>query len=230
MNGNKIFILNLRGSLDSVSATDFRKYLDSKIKEGHLRFLLQMNDLDFVTSFGISFLLKMKEEADTGKYAFAMTGLNTEILSLFALLGIGSRLPVFSVRNDAENFLQSWQEKTGSGFSFHDEEASAKKLFVEETIVAGPKPDPADEIETKSEEKNSGQKIHYYSTPEEKTEISEKVNVAPEINFTEAVIFCESCNARLKIKQTGRHRCPGCQTEFEVRSNGSVTWLEKLLQ
>ena len=49
------------------------------------------------------------------------------------------------------------------------------------------------------------------------------------VTFTNRIINCESCGARIRIGQPGRHQCPSCNSIFIMRPSGAVSYLEKLI-
>ena len=42
------------------------------------------------------------------------------------------------------------------------------------------------------------------------------------------VLVCEQCGSKLRIYRAGRHLCPSCKIEFEVETDGSTSYYEKL--
>jgi anti-anti-sigma factor len=44
----------------------------------------------------------------------------------------------------------------------------------------------------------------------------------------EEIILCESCGTRLKVRNTGKYKCPSCRSEFLYRGVDSISFLEKL--
>ncbi len=42
------------------------------------------------------------------------------------------------------------------------------------------------------------------------------------------ILECEQCGSKLRIYHAGRHLCPACKIEFEVETDGSTSYYEKL--
>lgn len=225
---NDIFVMNLKGSLDSVTAPDFWQYIHRKREVGYYRFLLNCESLESITSGGISVLLKL---ALTNKQmAFALIELNPEIISLFELLGLVKKLPLFQARKKAEMYLEDFLidentiENEGEGFSFH-EDHSQSKLEIEETISS---------FQAKKEytQKSQDRIVHYSSPMHDSADSGFNDNIIGNKLtpvFIAKVIQCEACGSRLRIARTGKHKCPACGIEFEVKSGESITYLEKLI-
>ncbi|TGN17595.1 STAS domain-containing protein [Leptospira idonii] len=107
---DKVFSIQLKGALDGVSSEDLFQYLESQIGKGYTRFLFNFGHVDFITSNGISTLLKIqKRMLDGGGLAFVFYGLSREVESVLTLLGVYKKLPIRKSLADAENYLRSFQ-------------------------------------------------------------------------------------------------------------------------
>jgi len=246
-----IFVINLRGSLDSVTSRDLKKYLDEKRKKGYYRILINCDSLDFISSGGISFLLQLYQEVEKGNFSFALQDINREILSLFSLLGLTAKLPIFSSRQDCESYLlqtECVQQDQGRGFSFHQK--VEQNLDIEEDLEANENPVIEEDLEDKNpiypqkeNEANSrvveeiktqpkeehlmestlvsyedpAEKIVHYTKPVEK-ESSEK----EQESFSQLKIQCPSCGQGLLVKNQGKNKCPVCCDEFQVSTRGEI--------
>ena len=183
---------------------------------------MNCESLAYLTSGGISVFLQLEKEFHEKKHYLVFAGLNREISSLFTMLGLNSEMMIARNRNEAESILEKIvipeEEKTDSseGFRF----ASEGLLVEESEIVKVPLPE---------------EKVVHYSSGNEKSNDSELVkrpamDVIPQLQkaFSEKVIVCESCGSRLKVERAGKHQCPSCNIEFDIRNTGSISWLEKL--
>jgi anti-anti-sigma regulatory factor len=56
----KIFSIQLKGALDGASSEDLLSYLESQLNAGYTRFLFNFSFVQFITSNGISTLIKIQ--------------------------------------------------------------------------------------------------------------------------------------------------------------------------
>ncbi|XDD51606.1 STAS domain-containing protein [Leptospira sp. WS92.C1] len=47
--------------------------------------------------------------------------------------------------------------------------------------------------------------------------------------YPKRIIYCGSCNTRVRVSKPGRYQCPACQIQFDLNTMGGVRYLEKLL-
>lgn len=91
----KVFSIQLKGALDGVSAEDLFRYLESQIENGFSRFLFNFGHVDFITSNGISTLIKIRKRMiGTPGLSYVFYGLGGEAESVLRLLGLYKKLPV----------------------------------------------------------------------------------------------------------------------------------------
>jgi anti-anti-sigma factor len=109
---HKIFSIQLKGALDGVSSEDLLKYLDSQIDAGYTRFLFNFTAVQFITSNGISTLLKIQSrlKAQTNS-SFVFYGMSHEVESVLRLLGIYGKLPIRHSLVEAEAFLRAYHSE-----------------------------------------------------------------------------------------------------------------------
>ena len=221
MKEQSIYLVNLKGNLDSTTAPEFYEFIKSKQQKGYKKFLFNCDSLAWLTSRGISVLVQLQNELQESGCYMVVSGLNGETSRLFSLLGINRHLLIAGSRAEAEKILDRIEmpapkEKKSEGFQF----APAGLLVEENEII---REEPKKEILSVPVAVAEPEKVVHYSNPASVK--NEKSDFAP---FAEKIINCESCGSRLKVERTGLHKCPSCQIEFDVRNSGSVSWLEKL--
>ncbi|MBM9546055.1 STAS domain-containing protein [Leptospira sp. 201903074] len=112
---DKVFSIQLKGGLDGTSAEDFYRYFESQLDKGYRKFLFQFGALDFITSNGISILVKIHKQITKIGAVYAIYGVKQEIEDVLSLVGLFDRLPIFRGHNQAESFLLQMDPKqTGS--------------------------------------------------------------------------------------------------------------------
>ncbi|EOQ87605.1 STAS domain protein [Leptospira yanagawae serovar Saopaulo str. Sao Paulo = ATCC 700523] len=102
---DKVFSIQLKGGLDGSSAEDFYRYFESQLNKGYRKFLFQLGALDYVTSNGISILIKIHKQILKSNAVYAIYGLKAEVEDVLKLVGLFDKLPVFRSHHSAESFL-----------------------------------------------------------------------------------------------------------------------------
>lgn len=110
----KIYIMNLKGRIDSVTASDFNVFSRDILRAGHRFFLFDAEMLEFISSAGIASIVSFarKLESTGGKAVFI--NLNREILLTFTFFDLQSILPVFTSESAARLFLTEHMERSSS--------------------------------------------------------------------------------------------------------------------
>lgn len=112
---DKVFSIQLKGGLDGASAEDFYRYFESQVGKGYRKFLFQFGALDFITSNGISILVKIHKQITKMGAVYAIYGVKQEVEDVLSLVGLFDRLPIFRGHSQAESFLlQMDPKRTGS--------------------------------------------------------------------------------------------------------------------
>ncbi len=103
----KIFSIQLKGALDGASSEDLLSYIEAQLNEGYTRFLFNFNFVQFITSNGISTLLRIqKRMKENSHLSFVFYGLSEEVENVLTLLGIYKKLPIKKTLQEAEKYLR----------------------------------------------------------------------------------------------------------------------------
>ncbi|MCW7467933.1 STAS domain-containing protein [Leptospira kanakyensis] len=108
---DKVFSIQLKGGLDGSSAEDFYRYFESQLNKGYRKFLFQFGALDFITSNGISILVKIHKQVRKVGAVYAIYGVKQEIEDVLSLVGLFEKLPIFRGHSQAESFLLQMDPK-----------------------------------------------------------------------------------------------------------------------
>jgi len=87
-------VLVLSGELDTVSAPALSQRLGEVLAEPHVRVMLDLNDLSFVDSAGVSVLIKAKQTAEAGGRTLVLRRPTEQLERVFALVGLADWLEV----------------------------------------------------------------------------------------------------------------------------------------
>src|SRR5206468_9024225 len=81
-------LLALHGELDVAAAPQLEKLLEKTRAEGHSRVTVELSNLSFVDSAGVSVLIKAKKEAEEGGSEFVLHRPTAQVHRVFALVGM----------------------------------------------------------------------------------------------------------------------------------------------
>jgi anti-sigma B factor antagonist len=87
-------VLELSGELDVVSAPKLARCLDAVLAQTHRRVLLDLGDLKFVDSAGVSALIKAKRDAEARGRTLVLRRPTEQVERVFALVGLADWLAV----------------------------------------------------------------------------------------------------------------------------------------
>jgi len=143
---DKVFSIQLKGGLDGSSADDFYRYFESQLNKGYKKFLFQLGSLEFITSNGISTLVKIHKQIVKSNAVYAIYGLKSEVEDVLKLVGLFDKFPIFRNHNSAESFLLQ-MDVSGT-------EPNTKKPFALSQ--------PSDHKKSGEESKSDSNKIRFY--------------------------------------------------------------------
>jgi len=185
-------IIEIEGPLNSESTPDFDEYISKLVDNKVIYLLLDMKNLQFISSEGIGACLMIQKSINGRNGIAVFFNLNYEITSLFKLLGFDKVFTLAENRADALNILDRHMELFPSDNKsdevvFDDELYNEDKNAFAET--GEPEPELFDIIDDK---KNEGENIEPF------------------------IIECLKCKSLIRIKEYGDQLCPYCSAGFTV--------------
>ncbi|MBE7410477.1 MAG: STAS domain-containing protein [Leptospiraceae bacterium] len=237
----KIFQIELKGVLDSTTSDSFISFVHEKIKTGIHRFIIDCKSLSYITSSGISTIIRLNKELTEKKSALIYSQLNSEMRSLFSLFGFDKKFLIAEDNFIAEKVLQNlylpeskpkdmepeFGKYKSIEFSFHnfseeskDPENFAEPIVEKTTTSDSIKLNPTDWIKTS----DTRAEIPIIPNDHKKSELT---RLEPE--FKELIFHCESCGKNIRVTKQGKHQCPSCESIFNVRQTGAISYLEKMI-
>jgi anti-sigma B factor antagonist len=85
-------VLALSGELDVVSAPELEQHLNEALAEPHARVTLDLSELAFVDSAGVSVLIKAKQDAESNGRTLVLGRATEQVHRVFALVGLADWL------------------------------------------------------------------------------------------------------------------------------------------
>jgi anti-sigma B factor antagonist len=91
-----VVVLSVKGRLDSNTSDEFEERLLNMVLEGETRFILDFEDLDYISSAGLRVLLKATKELKKKSGRLCLCSIRDYIREVFDLSGFSSFLPIHS--------------------------------------------------------------------------------------------------------------------------------------
>ncbi|MDR2198956.1 MAG: STAS domain-containing protein [Deltaproteobacteria bacterium] len=98
---NKITQLSPEGRLDALEADGFSREAEKVLKSKPEKLLLDLSELEYVSSAGLRAFLNLVKKADALKIPLAFHSLSPLVAEIFEVAGFNSILKVFSDRETA---------------------------------------------------------------------------------------------------------------------------------
>ena len=98
-------ILDLNGSLDTDTAPDAESYLNSLIQEGADKILLNLENLDYISSAGLRVFLATAKQLKSSGGELRLSNLNETVQEIFDMSGFST---ILSVRDQESQALLEW--------------------------------------------------------------------------------------------------------------------------
>jgi anti-sigma B factor antagonist len=91
-----VVVLSVKGRLDSNTSDKFEERLLNMVLEGETRFILDFEDLDYISSAGLRVLLKATKELKKKSGRLCLCSIRDYIREVFDMSGFSSFLPIHS--------------------------------------------------------------------------------------------------------------------------------------
>jgi anti-sigma B factor antagonist len=83
-------ILNLSGSLDIYTSTDYKTYLSDRMKEPQKKIIINMEKLTYIDSSGIGMLIKSMNQVKEEGSEFFIANMKEQLNKLFVVAGLSA--------------------------------------------------------------------------------------------------------------------------------------------
>jgi anti-anti-sigma factor len=199
-------IIEIEGPLNSDSAPDFDDYVSKLSDNNVIHLLLDMKNLDFISSEGIGAALMLQKSINSKNGAAVFFNLNYEIISLFKLLGFDRLFTIASDRADALQILDRHMELFQKDKTAQNSGAAAGndlKQFDDDLSLPG------------SEFSESDSFTVFEDITEDTAEDDDDISTDNEKDES-FIIECVKCRSLIRIKESGEQLCPHCSAEFTV--------------
>jgi anti-sigma B factor antagonist len=100
---DQLVIVKFAGNLDTNTAPKADKHLKEILKEGHVKILVDFEDLDYMSSAGLRVLLSAAKEVQGKKGGVGICSMNDEVRQVLEMTGLAGL--VFKVFQNEEEGL-----------------------------------------------------------------------------------------------------------------------------
>jgi len=94
-------ILEIKGRMDVIAALEYEKAIAACLQRGDLKFVVDLNALDYISSAGLRSLLTTAKTIKEAKGTAKFCNVNGVVKEVFAMSGLDSILPIFKSLQDA---------------------------------------------------------------------------------------------------------------------------------
>jgi anti-sigma B factor antagonist len=96
-----VVTLSISGRLDTTTAKAFESKILAQIDAGDRRFIIDLAQLDYISSAGLRVLVLAGKRLDGGKGKIVLCSLKNPVREVFDIVGFSSTFPVYASQDDA---------------------------------------------------------------------------------------------------------------------------------
>lgn len=100
-----IVVLELVGKLDVISSPVLDKKIAAAFQNGDRFFILDMGQLEFITSSGIRVLIAASKKCVSSSGKFILANLGEQVLKILTISGIVGLIPIYQTKEEAFRHL-----------------------------------------------------------------------------------------------------------------------------
>ena len=108
---NSVARVALKGALNTDTAPGFEQQLDKVLADGHQLTVLDMKDLDYISSAGLRVIFKAAKQAKTAGTRLAAANRKPHIDKVFEILKALPDMAVFANDEELDAYLEAMQDK-----------------------------------------------------------------------------------------------------------------------
>ena len=94
-------VLEIKGRMDVIAAMEYEKAVMTCLQHGDLKFVVDLNALDYISSAGLRSLLTTAKKIKEAKGTANFCNVKGVVQEVFAMSGFDSILPIFKSVKDA---------------------------------------------------------------------------------------------------------------------------------
>ena len=203
LSGTALVILN--GSIDAKTVITFQTHLNSVKERGVERFIMDMENVKYVNSTGLGYLINLSDSVGPEKGGISLVKVQPKVKVVFDMLGLNAFFKIFPTREEALKHMtqEPLASPTDQTVVLKNPIPSAPPARPTAVAVATPPPAPPPIL-------------HAPPIPTTASPAGDTLHIE-----------CQSCKALLAVKEVGTYKCPRCMTPFNYVGSGRVSFLPR---
>ena len=97
----KGIVVSVKGRMDAVSSPDFEKQLKELIETGVICFVIDLNDLEYISSAGLRSILTSAKKLKGKEGRLILAGLKDVVKEVFEISGFSAIIPIYDSAESA---------------------------------------------------------------------------------------------------------------------------------
>ncbi|MBI5367214.1 MAG: anti-sigma factor antagonist [Planctomycetes bacterium] len=207
----------LSGSIDAKTVPGFQENLNKLKDAGVIRFVLDMENIKYVNSTGLGFLVNLADNVDPQGGAIALVRVHPKVKVVFDMLGLNAFFKINNSRKEAIETLRTTIAGGGGGAP-----ATSSAATV-------PAPEPVAPPVARAETNVMTPQVPRPVTQARPTPAPAPV-AAPDTSVAvhdTANLECQVCKTALQVPEPGTFKCPRCSAIFNYVKDGRATFLPR---
>lgn len=212
-------VIVVKGSIDAKTVIQFQRKLNSVIEDGIKRIVIDMEQVKYVNSTGLGYLINLADTVGGDQGSVVFTNVQPKVKVVFDMLGLNAFFRMFNNRDQAIKAVCE-----GAGASHAPTAAPAAR-------APAPVQSEATQVMMPSMNVGSQPQVRINAPTASPAPVARPV--AP-VQPTSAPapgervqIECQLCRASLIIEGTGTYKCPRCFAMFNYSGSDRVVFLPK---
>jgi len=190
----------LNGSIDANTVITFQTHLNTVKERGVARFILDMENVKYVNSTGLGYLINLSDSVQGGKGGISLVKVQPKVKVVFDMLGLNAFFKIYPTRDEALKHFTA------------EPIASATDQTVVLKSQGGPGAPP---VRSQASPVRTAEPAHAPAAPPAAAE-------AHDLH-----VECQACKAPLAVKEVGTYKCPRCFTLFNYVGGGKASFLPR---
>jgi anti-anti-sigma factor len=214
----------LNGSIDAKTVITFQTHLSSIKERGVERFVLDMENVKYVNSTGLGYLINLSDSVSPDRGGISLVKVQPKVKVVFDMLGLNAFFKIFQTREEALKHLTGGGAAAEPPAALAAQETAALKAPTREMTPviqhavrtpASPAPQPAHA---------STPRVHTPAPPAAPAPAAAPVPAAAAETLH---VECQACKTLLAVKDVGTYKCPRCMALFNYVGGGKVSFLPR---
>lgn len=215
LSGTALVILS--GSIDAKTVITFQTHLNSVKERGVERFIMDMENVKYVNSTGLGYLINLSDSVSPGKGGIALVKVQPKVKVVFDMLGLNAFFKIFPTREEA---LKAFSSDAPAAAPAEARGAARAPEGLRSTQAPTPRiPTPAvvpSAVPAAERSPTTAERVGPARPAEPAVAPGEPIHVE-----------CQACRALLAVRESGAYRCPRCLSLFNYAGGGRVSFLPR---